>query len=123
MEAIVRISGKQYRVSEGQRVTVDRLENPVGAEVTFDQVLMLTDGGTATVGSPIVDGAAVTAKVVEAPRGPKILVFKYKAKKRYRRIRGHRSAQSVLEVLAVSGAGGKATPRKAAAKAKDKEPG
>ncbi len=113
MEAIVRISGKQYRVSEGQRVTVDRLESPVGEEVTFDQVLMLTDGPTFTVGSPTVDGAAVTARVVDAPRGPKMLVFKYKAKKRYRRIRGYRSAQSVLEVLAVSGAGGKPRAKRA----------
>ena len=117
MEAIVRISGKQYRVSEGQRVTVDRLESPVGEEVTFDQVLMLTDGASSTIGSPVVDGAAVTARVVAAPRGPKIIVFKYKPKKRYRRTRGHRAAQSVLEVLAVSGAGAKA---KTAATAKAK---
>ncbi len=118
MEAIVRISGKQYRVSEGQRVTVDRLENPVGEEVTFDQVLLLTDGVTATVGAPNVDGALVRARVVDAPRGRKILVFKYKPKKRYRRIRGHRAAQSILEVLAVAGAGGKA---KATTKAKAKK--
>ena len=121
MEAIVRISGKQYRVSQGQRVTVDRLENPVGDEVIFDQVLLLTDGASATVGTPIVDGAAVTARVVDAPRGRKILVFKYKPKKRYRRIRGHRAAQSVLEVLAISSAGGKAkAPVRANAKTASK---
>jgi large subunit ribosomal protein L21 len=115
MEAIVRISGKQYRLSEGQRVTVDRLANPVGEEVTFDDVLMLTDGATATVGSPTVAGAAVTARVVSAARGPKIVVFKYKAKKRYRRTRGHRQEQSILEVLAVSGAGAKRRSDKAEA--------
>src|ERR1700738_4151026 len=113
MEAIVRISGKQYRLSEGQRVTVDRLANPVGEEVTFDEVLMLTDGARATVGSPTVAGAAVTARVVASARGPKIIVFKYKAKKRYRRTQGHRSEQSILEVLAVSGAGSKTKPVKA----------
>jgi large subunit ribosomal protein L21 len=107
MEAIVRISGKQYRVAEGQRVTVDRLATPVGDEVKFDQVLMLTEGGTAEIGTPVVTGAAVTARVVAATRGPKIVVFKYKAKKRYRRTMGARADQSLLEVMSVTGPGKK----------------
>lgn len=127
MEAIVKISGKQYRVSEGQRLTVDRLATPVGDEVTFEQVLLLTDGAKATVGTPLIDGAAVRARVVGAPRGRKIVVYKYKPKKRYRRTQGHRAALSVLEVLAVSassagpkaaGKAEKAPQTKAAAKAK-----
>lgn len=105
MEAIVRISGKQYRVAQGQRVTVDRLGTPVGDEVKFDEVLLLADGKSTSIGTPVVDGALVTARVVAATRGPKIVVFKYKAKKRYRRTHGARADQSLLEVLSVSGPG------------------
>jgi large subunit ribosomal protein L21 len=112
MEAIVRISGKQYRVAEGQRVTVDRLATPVGDEVKFDQVLLLADGANTSIGTPVVDGALVTARVVAATRGPKIVVFKYKAKKRYRRTHGARADQSLLEVVSVSGPGSR---KKAAA--------
>ena len=107
MEAVVRISGKQYRVAEGQRVTVDRLANPVGEEVEFDQVLLLADGERTSIGTPVVDGARVTARVVAATRGPKVLVFKYKPKKRYRRAHGSRADLSLLEVVSVSGPGGK----------------
>lgn len=107
MEAIVKISGKQYRVAKGDRLTVDRLATQVGHKVTFDQVLLLTDGARATVGAPLVDGAAVTATVVAATRGPKLIVYKYKAKKRYRRTQGARAEQTLLEVVSISGAGAK----------------
>lgn len=115
MEAIVKISGKQYRVAEGARVTVDRLGSKVGDELSFGDVLLLTDGARATVGTPTVDGAAVTVRVVAATRGPKLIVYKYKAKKRYRRTRGARAEQSLLEVLTVKGPGSKAKTAKAAA--------
>jgi large subunit ribosomal protein L21 len=115
MEAIVRISGKQYRVAPGERVTVDRLATKIGDKVTFDQVLLLTDGAKATIGAPVVAGAAVTATVLAATRGPKLIVFKYKAKKRYRRTQGARAERSLLEVLAVTGPGSvKARPTRAA---------
>ena len=106
MEAIVRISGKQYRLATGQRVEVDRLDAEIGSEVSFDQVLMLTGDGAATIGKPLVEGASVKAKVLSHDRGPKLLVFKYKPKKRYRRIRGHRAAHSRLEVLSVEAGSG-----------------
>ena len=115
MEAIVKISGKQYRVAEGARVTVDRLGSKVGDELSFGDVLLLTDGARATVGTPTVDGAAVTVRVVAVTRGPKLIVYKYKAKKRYRRTRGARAEQSLLEVLTVKGPGSKAKTAKAAA--------
>jgi large subunit ribosomal protein L21 len=115
MEAIVKISGKQYRVAKGDRVTVDRLATKVGDRVTFDSVLLLSDAGKATVGAPLVDGAAVTATVVAATRGPKLIVYKYKAKKRYRRTQGARAEQTVLEVVSVSGPGGKAKSTRAEA--------
>ncbi|HEV3231276.1 MAG TPA: 50S ribosomal protein L21 [Candidatus Dormibacteraeota bacterium] len=102
MEAVVRIGGKQYRVSEGQRLEVERLVTPVGESVSFGEVLVLTDGPASTIGRPTVDGASVSAKVVAQTRGPKILVYKYKPKKRYRRLRGARADLSVLEVTGVS---------------------
>ncbi len=115
MEAIVRISGKQYRVAEGQRVTVDRLANPVGEEVRFDQVLLLTDGDSASIGTPVVDGAAVTARVVAETRGPKIVVFKYKPKKRYRRKTGHRQNYTYLRIDDVLVNGSSVVPQTAEA--------
>jgi large subunit ribosomal protein L21 len=120
MEAIVKISGKQYRVAEGARLTVDRLATGVGDEVSFGDVLMLTDGARATVGRPTIDGAAVTVRVVAATRGRKLIVYKYKAKKRFRRTQGARAEQSLLEVLTVSGPGSKAKPAKAPATAEPK---
>ena len=114
MEAVVKISGKQYRVAEGQRVTVDRLGAPVGDEVTFGDVLLITDGVNSTIGTPNVDGATVKAKVVGAPRGPKVLVYKYKPKKRYRRTHGHRQELSLLEVTRVSGPGSRKAAKAAA---------
>jgi large subunit ribosomal protein L21 len=113
MEAIVKISGKQYRLAKGDRVTVDRLAGKIGDKVTFDQVLLLSDGPKATVGFPMVDGAAVTATLVAATRGPKLRVYKYKAKKRYRRTQGARAEQSLLEVVSISGPGAKAKSSKA----------
>ncbi len=117
MEAVVKIGGRQYRVEKGQRVSVVRLSAEVGASVKLDQVLMLTDGAAVTVGRPVVEGASVEAKVLAATRGPKILVYKYKPKKRYRRTQGHRSALSVLEVTGITGPGGatKARSKKTAA--------
>ena len=113
MEAIVKISGKQYRLAKGDRVTVDRLAGKIGDKVTFDQVLLLSDGPKATVGFPMVDGAAVTATLVAATRGPKLRVYKYKAKKRYRRTQGARAERSLLEVVSISGPGAKAKSSKA----------
>ncbi|MHB8507917.1 MAG: 50S ribosomal protein L21 [Candidatus Dormibacteria bacterium] len=104
MNAIVRISGKQYQVTQGQRLEVDRLETPVGEKVTFGEVLGLTgDGATPVIGRPTVQGASVVATVVAQTRGPKILVYKYKAKKRYRRSQGSRADRSVLEVTSITG--------------------
>jgi large subunit ribosomal protein L21 len=103
MEAIIKISGRQYRLSDGQRLEVDRLSTPVGENVTFGEVMAVTDGGISTFGTPHVEGASVAAKVVGTSRGKKILVYKYKAKKRYRRTQGARADYSVLEVVSVSG--------------------
>jgi len=86
-------------------VTVDRLADAAGHKVTFDSVLMLTNGEKSIIGTPLVEGAKVEARVVREVRGEKVLVYKYKPKKRYRRTHGHRSALSVLEVLSIAGPG------------------
>ncbi|MGI9253173.1 MAG: 50S ribosomal protein L21, partial [Thermomicrobiales bacterium] len=88
--AIIETGGKQYRVSVGDRLSVEKLEVEAGKSVTFDRVLLVSGSGATTVGTPVVSGASVTATVEETYRGEKIVVFKYKAKKGYRRRTGHR---------------------------------
>jgi large subunit ribosomal protein L21 len=89
MYAIIETGGKQIRVEEGQAIYVEKLNAEPGETVTFDKVL-LVGGDTVKVGSPVVEGATVTGKVEKQGRQKKIIVFKYKAKKNYRRKQGHR---------------------------------
>ena len=101
MYAVIRTGGKQYRVASGQVVKIERLEGEVGATVAFDQVLMIGDeqaDGEPTIGAPLVEGARVTAEVLEQGKGPKVIVFKKKRRKNYRRRRGHRQLQTVLRI-------------------------
>jgi len=100
MYAIIKTGGKQYKVAEGDVLSIEKLDAEVGAEVSFE-VLMLVDGSDVKVGKPVVDGAAVTAKVVEHGKGPKVTVFKYKPKKDYRKTQGHRQPYTKVEVLSV----------------------
>ncbi|HCB93344.1 MAG TPA: 50S ribosomal protein L21 [Selenomonas sp.] len=90
MYAIIKTGGKQYRVAEGDVITVEKLTAEAGDSVTFDEVLAIVDGANTKVGKPLVDGAKVTAKVEAQGKARKILVFKYKAKSNYRRRQGHR---------------------------------
>lgn len=108
MFAVVRTGGKQYRVSKDDVIKVERLEGEPGAEIELDQVLMLDDGKSPTVGSPLVDGARVAATVLDQTRADKIIVFKKKRRKNYRRKHGHRQHQTVLRITDIS-AGGSAT--------------
>jgi large subunit ribosomal protein L21 len=106
MYAILQQSGHQYRVSPGDRLLVDRLAAEVGSVVALEPVVLVQgDAGSPTVGTPVVDGVRVAATVVSHPKGGKIRVFKYKAKKRYRRTHGHRSLLTELRVEAVLAAG------------------
>lgn len=99
MYAIVEISGKQYKVQEGDVVFVDRLENvEEGKEVTFDKVLFISDGKKVTVGTDTVKGAKVKATVVGHGKAKKIIVFKFKAKKNYRRTQGHRQPYTKIQI-------------------------
>ncbi len=101
--AVIETGGKQYRVSEGEYLTVERLAAEAGSDITIDRVLLIGGDGDTKIGTPVVEGATVTAKVDEHNRGPKIEVFKYKAKKRYRRHTGHRQEQTRITITGING--------------------
>ncbi|MFC4737431.1 50S ribosomal protein L21 [Bacillus daqingensis] len=101
MYAIIETGGKQVKVEEGQEIFVEKLDVEAGDTVTFDRVL-LVGGDETKVGAPLLDGATVTAKVEKNGRGKKITVFKYKAKKNYRRKQGHRQPYTKLTVDKIS---------------------
>lgn len=111
MYAVVQTGGKQYRAEIGQVLTIEKLDLPTGEEVRFDQVLLISDDGSVRVGTPTVEGAVVTGKVVRQDRGPKIIVFKYKPKVRYRRKTGHRQYQTHVLVQTIDGVGRAGRPR------------
>ena len=100
--AIVQTGGKQYRVREGDTIRVESLAGDEGDKIEIKDVLMVTRDGDVTLGTPIVPGAKVTAEVMGHGRGRKIVVFKYKAKTRYRRRRGHRQSYTDLRVTGIS---------------------
>lgn len=102
MFAIVETSGKQYRVQQGDVITVDRMDVEEGQEVTLDRVLMV-GGDSVKVGAPILDGASVSAKVTGHPRGDKVIAFKFKRRQRYRRRVGFRHSHTTLEITSISG--------------------
>lgn len=100
MYAIVTTGGKQYKVSQNDVITVEKLDAKVGDEVKLD-VMMLVDGDKVTNGNPLVKGAEVIAEVLEQGKEDKIVVFKYKAKKNYRRKQGHRQPFTALKIVSV----------------------
>ena len=131
MYAVVKTGGKQYRVAKDDKIVVDRLIGEDGDSIVLDQVLMMTDGDKVTVGSPVIEGAAVGATVLRQTRGPKIMVFRRKRRKNFRRIRGHRQDLTLLQINEIAADGklkgtakkaeAKAAPKKAAAKASAKK--
>jgi large subunit ribosomal protein L21 len=98
MFAIVKTGGKQYRVAVGDQIVVERLEGEVGVQLSLNQVLAIGDGGTGAIGRPIVENASVHARIIQQPRGTKIIVFKKKRRKNYRRKHGHRQELTVLRI-------------------------
>ena len=100
--AIVKTGGKQFRVEPGDTIRVESLEGGDGDAIELSDVLMVCRDGDVTLGSPTVPGAKVRAEVVGNGRGPKVTVFKYKAKTRYRRKRGHRQSYTDLKVTGIS---------------------
>ena len=100
MFAVVETGGKQYKVEVGQSIEVEKLENNVGDKINLS-VLLLSDGENVKTGNPYVDGCTVEAEVVEHGKGDKIVVFKYKPKKNYRRKQGHRQPYTKLKITAI----------------------
>ena len=102
MYAVIKTGGKQYRVAENDVIRVERLDGEAGATVDLDQVLLVGGEGDAKVGTPLVEGAKVTATVLEQIKGEKIVVFKKKRRKNFRRKRGHRQLLTVLRITDIA---------------------
>ena len=100
MYAIIATGGKQYRVSEGDVIYIEKIDAEVDSTVSFD-VLLMENEGDVKVGTPVVEGVKVEGKVVAQVRGDKIIVFKYKAKKNYRRKQGHRQPYTKVEITKI----------------------
>jgi large subunit ribosomal protein L21 len=96
--AIVQTGGKQYRVEAGDVIVVEKLATEAGAEIVLDKVLLVGDGENVTIGRPVVAGAKVTAQVVSQAKGPKIIVFKKRSKKGYKKTQGHRQKYTELKI-------------------------
>jgi large subunit ribosomal protein L21 len=118
MFAIVQTGGKQYKVSKGDTLDIEKLDVESGKKVNLDKVLLVSDKTATKVGTPLVDGAYAVAKIVEHKRGDKIKVFKMKAKKRYQKTQGHRQSLTTIEIVEIKASGG----AKAAPKAKAEKP-
>jgi large subunit ribosomal protein L21 len=98
MHAVIKTGGKQYRVAQGDKLHVESLTVAPGDDVEFSEVLLVCDGESISVGTPFVEGAKVTATVVENGRGPKIEIIKFKRRKQYRRKMGHRQNYTCVEI-------------------------
>lgn len=125
MYAVIETGGKQYRVELGSELAVERLEGTPGDTISFERVLLVADGDKASIGTPVVDDALVTASLVRHDRGDKVIVFKYRPKARHRAKNGHRQEQTVVRVADIRFAGRSAADeaqveQKEASKAKAK---
>jgi large subunit ribosomal protein L21 len=103
MYAVIKTGGKQYRVAQGDRLRVEKLAGNVGDTVTLSEVLLVGNGEGVKVGAPLVGGAKVEAKIVAQDRAPKIIIFKFRRRKNYRRKTGHRQPFTALEVTGITG--------------------
>ena len=98
MYAVVATGGKQYRVAEGDVLRVEKIDGDVGSQVAFDKVLLVSDGEKVKIGQPEVDGVTVHGEIVDQGKNRKIIVFKYKRRKRYRRKQGHRQPYTAVRI-------------------------
>lgn len=112
MYAIIESCGKQYKVAEGDVIFFEKLETEEGKKVSFDKVVLVSDDKKVEVGAPYVKGVKVEGKVVAHGKGKKIIVFKYKAKKNYRRKQGHRQPYTKVEITAIKMPAAKTTTAK-----------
>jgi len=111
MYAVIESCGKQYKVTEGDVVFLEKLDAEEGKKVTFDKVVLVSNEGKIEVGTPYVKGVKVEGKVVSHGKGKKILVYKYKAKKNYRRTQGHRQPYTKVEITTIKTASSKKTEK------------
>ncbi len=112
MYAIVEIAGQQFKVAQDQKLYVHRLQEEEGSKVTFDKVMLLENGGNVTIGAPVIEGAGVTAKVLGHLKGDKVIVFKKKRRKGYKKKNGHRQFLTEIQIESISASGVKAEPKK-----------
>ena len=101
MHAIIETGGKQYKVTEGDTLFIEKLEAEAGQAITFDKVLAILDGDKATFGAPVVEGASVAATVVKNGKGKTVRIFKYNPKKGYRKRQGHRQPYTKVQIGAI----------------------
>jgi large subunit ribosomal protein L21 len=101
MYAIIETGGKQYKVEQGSELYIEKLPQEQGETVTFDRVLLVKDENGVKIGTPVVEGAKVTAKIEKHGKAKKIIVFKYKAKKNYRRKQGHRQPYTKVVIESI----------------------
>ena len=115
MYAVVNTGGKQYKVQQGEVLRVEKIPGDVGSPVTFDRVLMFSDGDNVSIGQPELDNVEVEGHIVEQGKAKKIIVFKYKKRKRYRRKQGHRQTFTAVQIDSITAREAKAkeTPKKA----------
>ena len=104
MYAVIKTGGQQFRVTKGDKLSVQKLDAEAGKSITLEEVMMINDGKTAKVGTPLVNGAKVVAKVVEQTRGEKVVIFKKKRRQNYRRTKGHRQHLTVIEITDINAA-------------------
>ena len=116
MYALVKTGGKQYRVTKDDTILVERIAADEGAEVILNDIVLLADGDKVTIGTPKVEGAAVSATVMRQTRGPKIIIFRRKRRKNHRRTQGHRQDLTLLKINDIAEDAKKLTPAKPAAK-------
>ena len=102
MYAVIKTGGKQYRVVAGEKIKVEQIPADVGAEIILDQVLMVGEGESVNIGTPLLAGAKVTAKVVAHGRGPKIKIFKMRRRKHYQKHQGHRQNYTEIEISGIA---------------------
>jgi large subunit ribosomal protein L21 len=110
--AIVETGGKQYKVSPGQKIDVDRLKVAEGTDIELSRILLIADDKDTVIGNPTIEGAKVLATCLSESKGDKVIVFKYKPKVRYRRKKGHRQIYSKLEIKEIVKPGEEAAPKK-----------
>ena len=101
MLAVIKTGGKQYIVKKGDKIKIEKVKEAQGQEIIFDQVLLVEKAKKIKIGTPFVEGAKVTGKVLEHGKGEKIIVFKYRPKKRYRKKQGHRQPYTLVEILEI----------------------